>query len=150
MDRNSIPIDGTVHNRGNAKKNPIPDDELPPEIRKYLRTKEANYYKVPDAISRLEGIHVLRTLLFISKMSPVIKTDIYTHVSRCSNMKYKLEDLEELGMIEILCTTHTNTNIVRITDKGRKLADVLFDAVTICEDAIEDKNNAKSNADSDA
>ena len=143
MDRNTIPINGTVHNRGNAKKNPIPDEELPPEIRKYLRTKEVNYYKEPDAIDRLEGKHVVRILLFISRMSPVIKTDIYTHVSRSNGVRIELDNLEELGMIEIIQTAHTNTNVIRITDKGRKLAEVLLDAVSICEDAIEEIKKAK-------
>ena len=145
MERKTIPINGTVHERGNARDNPIQDDDLPPEIRKYLYSKRENYHREPDLIDKLEGRHIIRLILFINSMSPVIKTDIHMHVSRCNKINSKLDDLMSLGLIKMFQTAHTNTHVVVITEKGRRLATVIQDAISICEEP-EDHNNADSDS----
>ena len=125
----SIPLNGTVHDRGNALKNPIPLEDLPPEIQKFLNNKKAKDKQNRKTIEMLEGMHVLSLIVFINSMSPVIKTDIHTHISRCAGMNDKLDDLIGMGLIKVYQTAHTNTNVVVITDKGREVANMLQEMI---------------------
>ena len=62
-------------------------------------------------------------------MSPVIKTDIHAHVSRCAGMNDKIDDLVGLGLLKVYHTARNNTNIVVITEKGREVAKRLQEIV---------------------
>ena len=125
----SIPFNGTVHDRGNASKNPIPSDELPPEVQKFLTSGRGRSKESRKTIQILEGVHVLSLLIFVNSMSPVIKTDIHAHVSRCAGMNDKIDDLVGLGLLKVYHTARNNTNIVVITEKGREVAKRLQEIV---------------------
>ena len=131
-------MDGTVHNRGNAVKNPIPLEDLPPDIQKFLNNKKTKEKQERKTVEVLEGVHVLSLIIFINSMSPVIKTDIHTHVSRCAGMNDKLGDLLDMGLIKIYQTARTNTNVVVITDKGREVARRLQSMIDYIDDKEED------------
>ena len=81
----------------------------------------------------MEGKYVLSILCYISQMSPVVKSDIYNNISRANNMPKKIDDLEELGLIRIYRTAKTNTNVIVITPKGKKVADQIMLMVNTIE-----------------
>ena len=120
--RTTIPIGGKLDDRKNVRLEPRPFEDLPPEVQELLKGKKSKSARARDPLSKLEGKHMLTLILYLDKMSPVLKSDVYNEISRCSNMLDKLNDLRELGIIEIYSTGRTNTNVVVITPKGRQVA----------------------------
>ena len=120
--RASKPIDGKLDQRSNVKNEPKPFEELPPEVQKLLasRKKVRDERNLMDAI---EGKYVLSLILYLDKMSPVLKSDIYNDISRSGGMVDKIENLRKLGILEIYHTARTVSNVIVITDKGRKVAE---------------------------
>ena len=82
----------------------------------------------------LEGKHVLSLIMYLDKMSPVLKSDVYSDISRTAGMAEKLDDLREMGLIEIYNTVRSNSNVIVITDKGRAVANMIKDIVGMVED----------------
>ena len=76
---------------------------------------------------------MLSLIDYIDRNSPVIKTDIYANVSRCSNMNTKIQNLIDMGLIKVYNTAYTNTNVVVITEKGRRAAGVIHALVDLIE-----------------
>ena len=119
----------------NDRKGPRPIDNLPPEVQRVLddrRTAKETGGKATVEI--LEGKHVLSTLLYISRLSPVLKSDIYNDISRCSTMPEKLEGLQSAGLVEIHHTGRTDSNVIIITEKGRKVADLINEMLVSIDD----------------
>ena len=81
----------------------------------------------------LEGKYVLSLILYLDKMSPVLKSDVYNDISRSSGMATKLEDLENLGIIKIFHTARTISNVIVMTDKGREAAEKIKELIDIVE-----------------
>jgi len=123
--RNSIPIGGPLDDRRNVKQSPKPIEELPPEIQQILIDRKKLKTSEKKAIDSLEGKYVLTLILYLDKMSPVLKSDIYNDISRGAGMVEKLNDLQRLGIIEIYHTARTVSNVIVITDKGRKIAAII-------------------------
>ncbi len=120
----SIPLDGRLDNRKNLKKEPRPFEELPPELQAVLNDKGRRTV-AKSSLEMLEGKYVLRILLYLDKMSPVLKTDIYNDLSRSAGMSDKIEDLHHLGLLEMYSTSRANACVVVITDKGRKVVEII-------------------------
>ena len=119
---------GTVRKAGkrNDRKGPRPIDNLPPEVQRVLDDRRVAKEKGEKAtVEILEGKHILSTLLYISRLSPVLKSDIYNDISRCSTMPEKLEGLQSAGLVEIHHTGRTDSNVNIITEKGWKVADLI-------------------------
>lgn len=131
----SIPIGGKLDNRTNVTKEPLPFEELPPDIQRILEDRKADSKVKKTTLRVLEGKYVLSILCYISQMSPVVKSDVYNNISRANNMVKKIDDLEELGLIKIYKTARTNTNVIVITKKGK----IVADHVMMMVKAIEDK-----------
>ena len=89
----------------------------------------------------LESKYVLSMILYLDRMSPVLKSDLYHDIARGSGMASKIEDLRALGLIEVYCTARTTANVIVITDKGRKVADQIRALV----DLIDDENSNMDN-----
>ena len=122
----TLKIGESLDGRENAAKEPRSIELLPPEIQKVLNERKAAKAKGgKSTVEVLEGKHVLSLLLYISRLSPVLKADIYNDISRCSTMPEKLEDLKKTGLVEIYHTGRTNSNVIVITEKGRKVADLI-------------------------
>ena len=66
-------------------------------------------------------------------MSPVLKSDIYADISRSAGMIRKIDDLQNLWIIQIYHTARTNTNVIVITDKGRTVAERIRDLIKSIE-----------------
>ena len=120
-----IPINGTVHSRGNLLDNPLTEDDYPEQLRELLGK---TFKGGKTELQMLEGKHVLTMIVYIYYMSPVIKTHIYTNVAKCSTINDKLDALKSLGIIRIHSTTRTNTSIIARTNKGKLVA---FGLITI-------------------
>ena len=131
--RSSIPFSGKLDERKNVKNNPRPFEELPPEVQEVLLKRRPQSAHI-GALHTLEEKHVLSILLYLDRMSPVMKSDIYNDISRASTMSAKLDDLRGLGLIEFYATVRASTNIVVITDKGRAVAALIKDIVGVIED----------------
>ncbi len=84
-------------------------------------------------MQKLEGKHMLTLILYLDSLSPVVKSDVYNDISRSVNMASKLNDLYEMGIIEIFGTGRTNTNVILITEKGRKAARTIRELIGIIE-----------------
>jgi len=118
--KSSIPITGKLDDRVNVFKEPKPFEELPEDVQRFLVDKRNNS-KERSALQKLESKHMLSILVYIDSMSPVVKSDIYNNISRCSNMSEKLTDLYGMGLIDIYKTAYANTNVVIITEKGHQV-----------------------------
>jgi len=131
--RDSIPIDGRLDDRRNVKKEPKPFDELPPEIQRLLIGKDNGKGSEESTLDKLCSKHVLTTLMYVAKMSPVMKSDIYSNVSRCSNMAEKIDILYSFGLIDIYYAARTRSNIIVITPKGKQVAEVIDEIISIID-----------------
>jgi len=130
---NIAPNEKLVKDRINIKEEPIPFSELPEEVRRYLTEKGRQKEKV-STLQKLEGKHVMSILLYVDSMSPVNKSDLYSNVSRCSTMNDKLDILVDLDLIKSFRTGYTNSTILIVTGKGRRIADIIRHMVRIIED----------------
>ena len=120
--KDSIPLDGVLDSRRNVKNEPRSFEELPPDLQKILDSRKSPKVQDDLVIRLLESKYVLSLILYLDRMSPVVKSDIYNDVARSASMIEKIDELRRLGVIQIYRTTHTNTNVVVITDKGRRVA----------------------------
>ncbi|MBE6524742.1 MAG: hypothetical protein E7Z65_07760 [Thermoplasmata archaeon] len=126
--RNTIPISDPIDGRNNVALEPRPFDQLPDEIRNALerRKKKENDRPLMDLI---ESKYVMSMILYLDRMSPVLKSDLYHDIARGSGMLNKIDELRELGILEIYCTARTNTNVIVITGKGRMVARRIRDLI---------------------
>lgn len=131
--RGSIPLSGSLDNRKNVKKEPKSFDELPPDIQKILENRRSNKTTDKSTVESIESKYILSLILYLDRMSPTVKSDIYSDISRSATMPDKIETLHKLGLIQIYKTAHTNTNVVVITDKGRRVADKIRELVDVIE-----------------
>ena len=70
----------------------------------------------------MEGKYMLSMILYLDKMSPVLKSDLYNDISRGAGMPGKIDDLRKLGLLEVYYTARTTANVIVITEKGKKVA----------------------------
>ena len=122
----SIPLDGKLDDRKNVSKEPKPFDELPPDIQRILEDRKEDSKVKKTTLRMMEGKYIMSILCYINQMSPVVKSDVYNNISRANNMAKKIDDLETMGLIRIYKTTKTNTNVIVITPKGKKVADQIM------------------------
>ena len=129
-----IPFGGKLDDRNNVDSSPRSFDQLPKDVQELLVSRKNRLTKeARSTIAVLEQKHMLTLILYLDEMSPVLKTDIYNDVSRCSNMTQKLDDLEGLGLIATYYTGRTNSHIMMITEKGRLVADCIREIRGIIE-----------------
>lgn len=123
--RKSIPISGKLDDRKNVRRTPYRLEELPESLRSLLaeRGKESSGGGgARSTLEILESKHVISILMYLDEMSPVLKSDIYNNISRSATMAEKIDDLKKIGLVDVYWTAKANTNVVVITDKGRKIA----------------------------
>jgi len=122
--RLTIQFGKAVDGRTNVWNEPIPYESLPDEVKRYLLDKKSRP-EPKNTLEKLEGKHVMSMILFIDSMSPVVKSDIYNSISRSANVVSKLEDLQDMGLIEMYHTGRTNMSVIVITDKGKRVASII-------------------------
>ena len=129
----SIPLSGKLDGRTNVKLNPLPFEDLPEEVRRILTDRRLpENRRSPTTLEVLQGKHVLTTLIYISKMSPVMKSDVYSSISRSQGMIEKIESLYRLGLIDIYSTV-SKAEILVITDKGKRVAGMVGQILDIID-----------------
>lgn len=107
------------------------DGELPPEVKEYLASKDTKTRGSRTALERLEGKHVLTMIMYIDSHSPLTKTDIYNDISRSTGVMRKIDELRDMGLIDIYTTGRTNLNVIVITEKGKQVAEVIRSMIDI-------------------
>ena len=129
-----IPLNGKLDARKNVKMEPRPFEELPAEVQKILSDRQVLKKESKNSpIELIEGKHVIRLILYLDKMSPVVKSDIYNDVARNEGMPRKIDALRRAGIVEIYYTARANMSIVMITPKGREIARLLRDIFDILD-----------------
>ena len=130
-----IPIDGKLDDRVNIRKEPKTFDEMPEEIQRIVigRDRKNPGKKTETTLDKLQQKHVMAILLYVAKMSPVMKTDIYSNVSRCSSMAEKIDTLYSMGLVDIYHAARTNSEIVVATERGKRVAEQIEAIVDIIE-----------------
>ncbi|MDO5862273.1 MAG: hypothetical protein Q4Q58_05735 [Thermoplasmata archaeon] len=73
----------------------------------------------------LESRHMTGILVYLMLNGPRYKSEIYRNVSNSPRMQYKLEQLEECGMVTM--TQRGKRTEVELTDSGQMLADHLYE-----------------------
>jgi DNA-binding HxlR family transcriptional regulator len=134
----SIPIDGRLDSRKNLRKEPRRLEELPAELQAIFDENRSN----KSTLEVLEGKYVLRMLFYLDDMSPVLKTDIYNDISRSSGMSDKLDDLRQLGLLEMYSTSKANACVVAITERGRTIVRLLKAAVKVIDEEPDEENSS--------
>lgn len=115
-----IPIGGPLDSRKNVDLEPRPFTDLPEEVQAMLMSKKTDN-KERSTSDILSQRHMLALILYIERMQPVLKCDIYNDISRGAGMAEKINDLHRL--IEVYQTARYNSNIIVLTDKGRRTAE---------------------------
>lgn len=82
---------------------------------------------VDDPLELLGEKHVLGIIAFLAENQISTKTEIYEAVSRSARMPDKLEALKENGLIDMNCYGNTGRTAITLTDKGRRVADLVLD-----------------------
>jgi hypothetical protein len=129
----TIPISDPIDGRKNVNLQPRSFEDLPPEVQKVLLNRKQANKKNRPTIDSMEGKYMLSIVLYLDKMSPVLKSDLYNDVSRGSSMPDKIETLRKLGILEIYYTARTTANVLVITDKGRRVASIIRSMMDIIE-----------------
>ena len=129
----TIPLNGKLDNRKNVSKEPKPFEELPPDIQRILEDRKEGARVKKTTLRMMEGKYILSILCYIAQTSPVVKSDVYNNISRANNMARKIDDLCELGLVRIYKTAKSNTNVIVITPKGKKVADQVMMMVNTIE-----------------
>jgi len=129
----SVKIGESLDTRKNVNKEPHSYDELPEEVKKYIKDRRRNGGDRGTVIHKLEGKHMLSLIIYLDKMSPVIKSDIYNDVARTGTILDKIKDLEDYGIIRIYTTGKTNNNVIVMTEKGHAVAEKLREFVSLVE-----------------
>ena len=70
-------------------------------------------------------------ITYIDSHSPLTKTDIYNDISRSTGVMRKIDELQEMGLIDIYTTGRTNLNVIVITKKGKQIAEIIRSMVDI-------------------
>ena len=127
----TMELTGKIDERRNVAKEPIPFEQLPEDVKKALKSKDKERKLNP--LRELEQKYMLTTLIYLDEMSPVLKSDIYSNVSRSNVMRDKLDKLYEMDLITIYRIGRTDAQVVVITDKGREVAKTVRKIVEIIE-----------------
>ena len=135
-EQKSLPLSGVLDERKNVKKEPRGFEELPPDIQKILDDRKTQKNNNKTIMDSLESKYIMSLILYLDRMSPTVKSDIYNDVSRSATMPGKIDTLERLRLIQVYRTAHTNTNVVVITDKGRKVAEKIRELVDEIEEGL--------------
>ena len=130
-----IPIGGPLDSRKNVDLEPRPFTDLPEEVQAMLMSKKTDN-KERSTLDILSQRHMLALILYIERMQPVLKCDIYNDISRGAGMAEKINDLHRLGLIEVYQTARYNSNIIVLTDKGRRTAEIIRQMVGIIQAGI--------------
>ena len=120
--RETIPISDPIDGRKNVKLEPKSFEELPSDVQKVLLNRKKSKDNERSVIGMMEGKYMLSMILYLDKMSPVLKSDLYNDISRGAGMPGKIDDLRKLGLLEVYYTARTTANVIVITEKGRKVA----------------------------
>ena len=129
----AIPLDGKLDGRRNVRKEPKPYDELPPEIQRVLESRMTKGSRKRTTVEVLEGKHVLSLIIYINKMSPVIKSDILNNVTKCSNLDSKLAEIEKMGLVKTYRLARSNTIVYVATPKGKEVTGMITDLIDFIE-----------------
>lgn len=131
--RETIPISDSIDGRRNVKLEPKAFEELPSDVQKVLLNRKKSKDSERSAIGIMEGKYMLSMILYLDRMSPVLKSDLYNDISRGAGMPGKIDDLRKMGLLEVYYTARTTANVIVITDKGRKVAKAIRDLMDIIE-----------------
>ena len=80
-----------------------------------------------DPFELLGEKHILSVIAFLAERDRSTKTEIYENISRSARMPEKLEALKESGLICMDCYGNTGRAAITLTDKGRRVAELIRD-----------------------
>lgn len=136
-----IQIGNGLDERRNVFKEPRPYEELPEEVRRYISDRKRITGSKETSVQMLEGKHMLTLILYLHTMSPVLKSDIYNNVARSESVQRKIDKLDEMGLIEIYATGKTNSNVIVMTEKGHRVAEVMSEMIRLIDEDDEDRSS---------
>ena len=131
-----IIVDNVSSERMEHRLEHNPFDDMPENLRRYMDTRDEKGGRILES---LDGI-MFRTLLFVASRNTVIKTALYENVSRCGSMRKRVEILEDKGLIKVMYPRCTNYNVLMITEKGRKVAELIRELVDVINDDTEGRS----------
>jgi len=82
-------------------------------------------------IDLLDQRYLMGTLFFLLDNDSSLKTEIYNDVNRNSNMSFRIDELEEIGLVSHVVTFRGF--IYALTPKGRRVAELLRSVEKVLE-----------------
>ena len=82
-------------------------------------------------IDLIDRKHMMSILLFLLDNGSSQKTEIYNNVSKNSNMSYRIDELEDIGLVSHVVTFRGF--IYALTPKGRRVAELLRSVEKVLE-----------------
>ena len=74
----------------------------------------------------LESANSVDILLYVHDHPLCLKSEIYRNVSRNAHTRELMDSLCSEGLLSMEPTGHGNAHILELTDKGRRVADLLI------------------------
>ena len=74
----------------------------------------------------LESANTVDILLYVHVHPLCLKSEIYRNVSRNAHTRELMDTLHSEGLLSMEPTGHGNAHILELTDKGRRVADLLI------------------------
>ena len=74
----------------------------------------------------LESANTVDILLYVHNNPMCLKSEIYRNVSRNAHTRELMDTLHSEGLLSMEPTGHGNSHILELTDKGRRVADLLL------------------------
>ena len=87
------------------------------------------YGEKGSSLNILDRNHMLSILVFLKHNRPAIKSDILNSVSHSRSIKDKLDELRDIGLIEIYSDRNGGKSFIVLTDKGEKVAKMVDDLI---------------------
>ena len=74
----------------------------------------------------LESANSVDILLYVNDHPLCLKSEIYRNVSRNAHTRELMDTLHSEGLLSMEPTGHGNAHVLELTDKGRRVADLLL------------------------
>lgn len=86
-----------------------------------------------DLADILEQSHMVSIIMYVHDHPGCMRSDVYRDVTRNANTLWKMRMLESHGILDMSSRGPYNSCLLRLTDRGERLAELLLEIGTILD-----------------
>ena len=89
--------------------------------------------ELTDLADILEQSHMVSIIMYVHDHPGCMRSDVYRDVTRNANTLWKMRMLESHGILDMSSRGPYNSCLLRLTDRGERLAELLLEIGTILD-----------------